>query len=320
MAFARHQKIETATAELMETEQTPEDEEAAQHGGREEMNRYRNIPGRAAPSKATPTTVCQKCLKKDSYECTTQLQERPYGARPSRTQQLSNPRLRPQLSTEVPNDLLRTKGVADEQLRRAKEERARLSSSRSPHRESDYEDALRSSRKRARSVSSYSSVSTISTNRSPSPPPPRRARQDPQPSRPSVRSLSRRQRSGTDGLGEESDTSNRRSRGSRHQHDDHNARRHRRSRYSHSPEPYRRHDRSRSRDDVSRSSRRAYRGRERSIDDDSRHGTPGSLDRAQSRPHVPRPPVRNNSPPRQRSLSPYSKRLALTQAMNAQGR
>ncbi|GBF66962.1 hypothetical protein TMEN_9685 [Trichophyton mentagrophytes] len=320
MASARHQKIEAATARLMETEQTREEEEAAQHSGREEMNRYRNIPGRAAPSKATPTTVCQKCLKKDSYECTTQLQERPYGARPSRTQQLSNPRLRPQLSTEVPNDLLRTKGVADEQLRRAKEKRARLNPSRSPDRESDYGDAAPGSRKRARSVSSFSSVSTISTNRSPSPPPPRRARQDPQPSRPSVRSPSRRQRSATDGLGEESDTSDRRSRGSRRRHDDHNTRRHRRTRYSDSPEPYRRHDRSRSRDDVSRTSRRAYRERERSIDDDNRHGTPGSRDRAQSRPHVQRQPVRNNSPPRQRSLSPYSKRLALTQAMNAPGR
>ncbi|KAG8207009.1 hypothetical protein GTR04_5609 [Trichophyton interdigitale] len=149
MASARHQKIEAATARLMETEQTREEEEAAQHSGREEMNRYRNIPGRAAPSKATPTTVCQKCLKKDSYECTTQLQERPYGARPSRTQQLSNPRLRPQLSTEVPNDLLRTKGVADEQLRRAKEKRARLNPSRSPDRESDYGDAAPGSRKRA---------------------------------------------------------------------------------------------------------------------------------------------------------------------------
>ncbi|DAA76321.1 TPA_exp: hypothetical protein A8136_0993 [Trichophyton benhamiae CBS 112371] len=84
-----------------------------------------------------------------SYECTTQLQERPYGARPSRTQQLSNPRLRPQLSTEVPNDLLRTKGVADEQLRRAKEERGRLSPSPSPDRESHHGDAARSSRKRA---------------------------------------------------------------------------------------------------------------------------------------------------------------------------
>ncbi|EGE06760.1 hypothetical protein TEQG_05755 [Trichophyton equinum CBS 127.97] len=244
MASARHQKIEAATARLMETKQTREEEEAAQHSGREEMKRYRNIPGRAAPSKATPTTVCQ------NYECTTQLQERPYGARPSRTQQLSNPRLRPQLSTEVPNDLLRTKGVADEQLRRAKEKRARLNPSRSPDRESDYGDAAPGSRKRARSVSSFSSVSTISTNRSPSPPPPRRARQDPQPSRPSVRSPSRRQRSATDGLGEESDTSDRRSRGSRRRHDDHNTRRHRRTRYSDSPEPYRRHDRSRSRDDA----------------------------------------------------------------------
>ncbi|EFQ96723.1 hypothetical protein MGYG_08648 [Nannizzia gypsea CBS 118893] len=284
------------------------------------MNRYRNIPGRAAPSKASPTTVCQKCLKKDSYECTTQLQERPYGARPSRTQQLSNPRLRPQLSTEVPNDLLRTKGVADEQLRRAKEERSRLSPSRSPSRDRDHGDAGRSSRKRARSVSSCSSVSTISTSRSRSRSPPRRTMQDPLPSRSSVRSPASRGRSEMDGPGDESDASGGRIRETRRREGDHHSRRHRRTRYSDSPEPYRRRDRSRSREDKSRKSRRSHRERERSVNDDDRHDTPNSRDGAPSRPYVERQPVRNNSPPRQRSLSPYSKRLALTQAMNAPGR
>ncbi|THC92213.1 hypothetical protein EYZ11_008306 [Aspergillus tanneri] len=52
-------------------------------------------------------------------------QERPYASRPSRTQQLLNPNLRPQLSTEVPNDLLRTKGLADELLTKREEERGR---------------------------------------------------------------------------------------------------------------------------------------------------------------------------------------------------
>ncbi|KAA8652198.1 zinc finger CCHC-type containing 10 [Aspergillus tanneri] len=89
------------------------------------MNRYRNAPGVRGPSKATATTLCQKCLKRDIYECTVSAQERPYASRPSRTQQLLNPNLRPQLSTEVPNDLLRTKGLADELLTKREEERGR---------------------------------------------------------------------------------------------------------------------------------------------------------------------------------------------------
>ena len=77
-------------------------------------------------SKATPSTLCQKCLKRDmlippmpslgstniflrhfSYECKALAQERPYVARPSRTQQLMNPKLVPQLTSDVPNDLNR---------------------------------------------------------------------------------------------------------------------------------------------------------------------------------------------------------------------
>lgn len=89
------------------------------------MNRYRG-PSNAASSKATPQTLCQKCLKKDelsiqsrdmspadlfarhySYECKAPAQERPYLSRPSRTQQLANPKLLPTLTSDVPNDLLR---------------------------------------------------------------------------------------------------------------------------------------------------------------------------------------------------------------------
>lgn len=42
-----------------------------------------------------------------SYECTASAQDRPYTSRPSRTQQLLNPKLAPKLMTDVPNDLLR---------------------------------------------------------------------------------------------------------------------------------------------------------------------------------------------------------------------
>lgn len=92
------------------------------------MNRYRNAPGFGGPSKASPTTLCQKCLKRDmspsaaflillyadfaarhySYECKATTQERPYISRPSRTQQLQNPRLMPKLSNDVPDDLQRS--------------------------------------------------------------------------------------------------------------------------------------------------------------------------------------------------------------------
>jgi hypothetical protein len=122
-------------------------------------------PG-AGRSKASTDTLCQKCLQRGhySYECKATTQERPYQSRPSRTQQLLNPKLKPKLTTEVPEDLLRKNGVADEILKKKELER--------------------SGRKRSRSLSTSSadSVSTISTNRSPSrsrSPPPRRKHNGP---------------------------------------------------------------------------------------------------------------------------------------------
>ncbi|PVI07778.1 hypothetical protein DM02DRAFT_232008 [Periconia macrospinosa] len=120
-------------------------------------------PGYAGRSKASANTLCQKCLKRGhySYECQAPAQERPYKPRPSRTQQLLNPQLKPKLTTEVPTDLLRKKGIADEILAKKEEERGR-------------KHGRESSIGRSRSVSS-DSVSTISTNRSPSrSPPPKR--------------------------------------------------------------------------------------------------------------------------------------------------
>ncbi|KAF2635094.1 hypothetical protein P280DRAFT_474010 [Massarina eburnea CBS 473.64] len=117
-------------------------------------------------SRASADTLCQKCLNRGhySYECTVTAQQRPYKSRPSRTQQLLNPQLKPKLTTEVPLDLPRKKGLADEIL--AKKEEARGRKARRD-----------SSRKRSVSPYSSDSVSTISTNRSParspsrSPPP-----------------------------------------------------------------------------------------------------------------------------------------------------
>ncbi|KAL1586781.1 hypothetical protein WHR41_04643 [Cladosporium halotolerans] len=66
------------------------------------MNRYRA----GGPSKASASTLCQKCLKRGhfSYECTASQQDRPYISRPSRTQQLLNPKLAPKITNTAPKD------------------------------------------------------------------------------------------------------------------------------------------------------------------------------------------------------------------------
>ncbi|KAJ4294254.1 hypothetical protein N0V90_007944 [Kalmusia sp. IMI 367209] len=88
--------------------------------------------GYGGRSKAPPDTTCQKCLKKGhySYECTVPAQERPYKSRPSRTQQLLNPSLKPKLSEHVPNELVRKKGLADKILAENEEERRKKSGRR----------------------------------------------------------------------------------------------------------------------------------------------------------------------------------------------
>ncbi|KAM3082798.1 hypothetical protein ACMFMF_002451 [Clarireedia jacksonii] len=110
-----------------------------------------------------------------SYECKANAQERPYVSRPSRTQQLLNPKLVPKLTSDVPQELLRNslrKGIADEQLAKAQleKDRTQLEKDRGRKRERD-DDLGPEASKRRRSLSSASSVSTISTNisRSPSP-------------------------------------------------------------------------------------------------------------------------------------------------------
>lgn len=110
--------------------------------------------GYGGRSKATPTTTCQKCLQKGhySYECTVSAQERPYKPRPSRTQQLLNPSLKPKLTEEVPSHLLRSKKDLADRITGAKEDQRRKASGRRS--------------RSASSVSDSDSVSTISTNRS----------------------------------------------------------------------------------------------------------------------------------------------------------
>ncbi|KAI4724147.1 hypothetical protein E4T49_08104 [Aureobasidium sp. EXF-10728] len=97
-----------------------------------------------------------------SYECKAQAQERPYISRPSRSQQLLNPKLKPKLANIAP-----TPTPAEQEKSSAIHKPAQ---ERPRKRSLDDMDDHRSSRKRSRSAASFSSasVSTIST-RSPSP-------------------------------------------------------------------------------------------------------------------------------------------------------
>ncbi|KOS20177.1 hypothetical protein ESCO_006263 [Escovopsis weberi] len=61
-----------------------------------------------------------------SYECKASTQERPYTSRPSRSQQLRNPKLVPKLTNDSLPPAESKKGVADEELAKIEAERARL--------------------------------------------------------------------------------------------------------------------------------------------------------------------------------------------------
>ncbi|KAI0440224.1 zinc knuckle-domain-containing protein [Xylaria telfairii] len=291
---------------------------------------------RRGPSKSTPANVqCQKCLKRGhySYECKASTQERPYVARPSRTQQLFNPKLAPKLASETTNALQDTKGLADQELAKREAERARK---RELEQDDDSDHDL-PGRKRS---ASYDSVSTIST-RGPSSPPRRRVSVSPPGPSGAVRSpspvrgSSRRRSfdSGSDYERRYSPSPERHGRGVR------------------SPKQTRRQARSPSRDsslgrrrfdDEEQPAPHRNRDRQRESNSRSPSRSPPPDNRRRFRSRSPRGPQRrNDSPPRyndrqaglhrgngpeqrraprrdvrERSLSPFSKRLALTQSMN----
>ncbi|KAK0221813.1 zinc knuckle-domain-containing protein [Armillaria fumosa] len=101
---------------------------------------------------ATSSTVCQKCLGTGhfTYQCKN---TRPYVSRPSRTQQLENPRVLAKLkadgkpSVEVPEEFKNPKGTANKILAAKEKERE------------EKEKAVDGRRKRARSSSSSDSSS-----------------------------------------------------------------------------------------------------------------------------------------------------------------
>jgi hypothetical protein len=292
-----------------------------------------------------------------SYECKAAAQERPYVSRPSRTQQLLNPKLAPKLMSDIPQDLLRKcviillfhlaslislvfwcssptidlifpasytdspirKGVADEQLAKAELERGRK-------RERASEDPeLRGASKRMRSASSASSasVSTISTNLSRSPSPRESTRNIDEGKRRSMslskspsRRESRRNVARSHSLSKSpppvqklTDSEKKRRRASLSSGGSYTSGEGRDSRERDSSRSTRRRFQelsppARGRRTESRSPHR----RRRRLSNDRRSGRNGF--------HNGGPLSQENRPPRQRSLSPFSKRLALTQAMN----
>ncbi|CAG8885866.1 unnamed protein product [Penicillium egyptiacum] len=284
------------------------------------MNRYRNAPklGGSNSNRATATTLCQKCLGRDIFDCKASAQERPYVPRPSRTQQLLNPELMPKLSSENPNELLRKEGVADELLATREEERGRKRDL------DDMTDHDAQSPGRARSLS----VETISTNRSYSSSPRRskhsaadRGCRDDS-SAPPTKSRKRRYSDSTEGSSGSVHSGPKNRLPSRERTDDRNTRRRRRES---SPE-----ERGRHRGAGRHSERRDRRSKgvdkdrveeSRATNQDVRRDR-SYRDRAspprQSQPERSRPDpiMQKDQPPRERSLSPFSKRLALTQAMN----
>ncbi|KAJ9482469.1 hypothetical protein VN97_g10957 [Penicillium thymicola] len=224
----------------------------------------------------------------------------------------------PKLSSENPNELLRKEGVADELLATREEERGRKRDL------DDMTDRNAQSPKRVRSLS----VETISTNRSYSSSPRRnkhgtadRGRRDDS-SAPPAKSRKRRYSDSTEGSSGSVHSGPKNRSHSRERTDDRNTRRRRRES---SPE-----ERGRHRGSGRHSERRDRRSKSADKDrvKESRATTQdvpqdrSYRDRAspprQSQPgrSRPEPITQKNQPPRERSLSPFSKRLALTQAMN----
>ncbi|KXJ91168.1 zinc knuckle-domain-containing protein [Microdochium bolleyi] len=311
---------------------------------------------RRGPQKSTPASVqCQKCLKRGhyTYECKATAQERPYVPRPSRTQQLFNPKLVPKLTNEVPPAPEKKEGLADQILAQREVERAKK---RRLEGDADVDELP----KRQRSAS-FDSVSTVSTNAGPSSkglqqrpsrsPSPARDRGNHRVSRstsplrnaPRARSrssVSERSYSRDRSMSPERPARNRSfspqrqdeptgQRGRDHSPEQdqlysrdvslgreqiHNVRRRRRSpSTSMSPPPQnRRRLRSRSPQQRGRQDRDAQGQRGRRSSSSPRQRGPGQSPAEQQR----RPPQRQV--PRERSLSPFSRRLALTQSMNTQ--
>ncbi|KAG6007034.1 hypothetical protein E4U21_006394 [Claviceps maximensis] len=298
-------------------------------------------------------------------------QERPYVSRPSRSQQLRNPKLVPKLTSDTPNPLEKRKGVADEILAKQEAERTRL---RELEERDDYLVAPSPKRRRSESSDSVSTISSAASGnlRSPRPPPASKSRsrrrspsyddvqrdvsprrsisRSPSPAMRRRRSPSRVSLSPRRSLSPEAGVRRRSP-----SYDDIQREVSPRRSISRSPSPAARRHRSPSRDSLSpqneprtrrfrdrdqgRRSNRPPRGRRDSFtgQDDT-----GSRRRVSHGSHSPAESPRRRSKrggrgggsqnnyssrenqdlkaPRPRSMSPFSRRLAMTQAMNSGGR
>lgn len=78
-----------------------------------------------------------------SYECKATLQDRPYVPRPSRTQQLFNPKLQQKLTEAVPPAEAMGRGVADSILKQKELERGRQGQNRKRRRDGSVPSGLR---------------------------------------------------------------------------------------------------------------------------------------------------------------------------------
>ncbi|KAK8879338.1 zinc knuckle-domain-containing protein, partial [Apiospora arundinis] len=264
-------------------------------------------------------------LRHYSYECKAAAQERPYISRPSRTQQLFNPKLAPKLTEAKPPALESKQGVADQELAKLEAERAKK---RELERDDD-EGSERGEISKRRRSASYDSVSTISTgrSRSRSPSPARDLSRSPSPVRraaPSRSATPDQRRPQRRGYSRDSRSVERslspvgRARDSYEKHPAEQS--------SRRGEPARRRpSRSSPRSDRSRSpaGKKGFRSRSpqppmsRTADPHRRRDGPRAEDYMSDRQGAGRsrdPAPRSQQ--RERSLSPFSKRLALTQTMN----
>ncbi|KAK3985010.1 zinc knuckle-domain-containing protein [Cladorrhinum sp. PSN332] len=307
---------------------------------------------RGAPNKTPANVQCQKCLERGhySYQCKASTQERPYIARPSRTQQLFNPKLLPKLTNAVPEDLQHKKGVADQELAKREAERVRKRELEKGYDDDDDEEGNGATKDasppRHRREPSYDSVSSISTRSPRSPAPNRDGGEQPvgsdqhysrDPSEVSNRSRFRspQERGYGDYIERGKDWSppRRRSPSPRPERRHGRERKDRRSRSpprGHSPSSPRDRDYDRGRESrpaehgKGLNSRRSYsRSRSRSPIRSPLRRKDKRDDRGREYRDRDQPPIQRQQhrpPPRERSLSPFSKRLALTQAMNMGGK
>ncbi|KAF9533104.1 zinc knuckle-domain-containing protein [Crepidotus variabilis] len=130
------------------------------------MSRFAPHGGRFSQPRATSSTICQKCLKTGhyTYECKS---TRPYVSRPSRTQQLENPKIREKMkaSLEVPDEFKKPAGTANRILEDKEKDRAKGDKPKNKGKEKE-EGESRKRRRHSRSVPSSSGSSSDSNTSS----------------------------------------------------------------------------------------------------------------------------------------------------------